>query len=60
MLSNCFISPVVKEKIRLKLAPASPIGAPTTLTDERYKLHYLLHLEELNVVYVIKSSNIFA
>ena len=33
MLSNFFI-PVVKEKIRVKLVPAIPTGAPTTLTEE--------------------------
>ena len=34
MLSNISIIPVLKEKIKVKLAPAFPIGAPTTLTDE--------------------------
>ena len=34
MLSNFLIIPVVKEKIRVKLAPAIPAGAPTTLTEE--------------------------
>ena len=34
MLSNFFIIPVVKEKIRVKLAPTIPTGAPTTLTEE--------------------------
>ena len=34
MVSNFFTIPVVREKIRVKLAPAIPIGAPTTLTEE--------------------------
>ena len=33
MLSNFFIIPVVKEKSKVKLAPAIPIGAPTTLAE---------------------------
>ena len=34
MLSNFLIIPVVREKIKVKLAPAIPTGAPTTLTEE--------------------------
>ena len=34
ILSNFLIIPVVKEKIKVKLAPAIPIGAPTTLTEK--------------------------
>ena len=34
MLSNFLIIPVVKEKLRIKLAAAIPTGAPTTLTEE--------------------------
>ena len=34
MLSNVFIIPTVREKIKVKLAPAIPIVAPTTLTNE--------------------------
>ena len=34
MPSNISIIPVLKEKIKVKLAPAFPIGAPTTLTEE--------------------------
>ena len=36
MLSNFFIIPVVREKIRVKRAPAIPTGAPTTLTEDTY------------------------
>ena len=34
MLSNVFIIPVVKEKIKVKLAPAIPIRAPTMFTED--------------------------
>ena len=34
MLSNFLIIPVVKEKIRVKLALATPTGAPTILVNE--------------------------
>ena len=34
MLSNFVIIPVVREKIEVKLSPATPTGAPTTLTEE--------------------------
>ena len=34
MLSNFLIIPVVRKKIKVKLAPAIPIGAPTTLAEE--------------------------
>ena len=34
MLSNFLIIPVVREKIRVKLAPAIPSSAPRTLTEE--------------------------
>ena len=34
MLSNFLIVPVVKEKIKVKLALAIPTGAPTTFVDE--------------------------
>ena len=34
MLSSFLIIPVVKEKIKVKLAPAIPTGPPTKLTEE--------------------------
>ena len=34
MLSSFLIIPVVREKIKVKLAPAIPTGAPTKLTEE--------------------------
>ena len=47
ILSNFFIISVVKEKIKVKLAHAIPIGAPTTLTEEIIQLHHLLYLKQL-------------
>ena len=40
MLSNFFIIPVVREKTRVKHAPAIPTGVPTTLTEELIQIHY--------------------
>ena len=34
ILSDFFIIPVVRDKIKVKLARAIQIGAPTTLTEE--------------------------
>ena len=34
MLSNFFIIPIVREKIKVKLAPSIATGALTTLADE--------------------------
>ena len=34
MLSNFFIIPVVRETIKVKLAPAIAIGAPAKLTED--------------------------
>ena len=35
MLNNILTIPVVKEKIKVKLALAIPTGAPTTLVNEQ-------------------------
>ena len=37
IFSNFLVIPVVREKIKVKLAPAIPTGAPTTLTEEIIK-----------------------
>ena len=47
MLSNFLIIPVVKEKIKVKLAPAIPTGAPTTLTDEKIQTPPLVALKTI-------------
>ena len=41
MLSNFLIIPLVREKIKVKFAFTFLTGAPTTLTEEYYKLHHL-------------------
>ena len=44
MLSNFLIIPVVREKIKVKLALAIPTGAPTTLADEMIQTPLLVAL----------------
>ena len=44
MLSNFFIIPVVKERIKVNLAPAIPIGAQATLTDKKIQTPLLVAL----------------
>ena len=45
ILSNFLIIPVVKENIRVKLAPAISIGASTTPTEETIKTLPLVALQ---------------
>ena len=59
MLSNFFIIPVVREKIKIKLAPAIPTGAPTTLANKMVQTPPLVALKTIKTVYVIKSSSVF-
>ena len=47
MLSNFLIIPVVREKIKVKLAPAITIGAPATLAEEIIQTPPLVTLEQL-------------
>ena len=49
MLNNIFIIPVVREKIKVKLAPAIPTRTPTTLTEEIIQIHCLLYLKQLKL-----------
>ena len=42
MLSNFLIIPVVREKIKVKLALAIPTGAPATLADEMIQTQLLV------------------
>ena len=35
IFNNCFVIPVVREKIKVKLALAIPTGAPTILVNEQ-------------------------
>ena len=47
ILSNFLIIPVVKENIRVKLAPAISIGASTTPTEETIKTLPLVALKTI-------------
>ena len=47
MLSNFLIIPVIREKSRVKTAPAIQTGAPTTLTDEKIQTPPLVALRQL-------------
>ena len=51
MLSNFLIIPVVREKVkRVKLAPAIPTGAPTTLTVEIIQTPPLVALKTIKTL----------
>ena len=50
MLSNFFIIPVVREKIKVKLALANPAGAPTTLADEMIQTPLLVALKTIKIL----------
>ena len=47
MLSNFLIIPVVKEKIKVKLALAIPTGVPATLADEMTQTPLLVALKTI-------------
>ena len=50
MLSNFLIIPVVRKKIKVKLAPAIPIGAPTTLAEEIIQTPPLVSLKTIKIL----------
>ena len=54
MLSNFFIIPVVREKIKVKLAPTIPTGAPTILTEE------IIQTPPLASLKIIKTLSMFS
>ena len=49
MLSNFLIIPVVREKIKVKLALAIPTGALTTLADEMIQSQLLVVLKTIKI-----------
>ena len=49
ILSNFLILPVVKEKIRVKLALAIPIGAPTTFVNEKIDTPLVVALKTIKI-----------
>ena len=50
ILSNFFIIPGAKEKIRVKLALAIPTGAPATLADEMKQTPLLAVLKTIKIL----------
>ena len=50
MLSNFFIIPVVREKIKVKLALAVPFGAPTSLADQMIETPPLVELKTIKIL----------
>ena len=50
MLSQFLIIPVVREKIKVKLAFAIPTGASTTLADEMIQTPLLVVLKTIKIV----------
>ena len=50
MLSNFLTFPVVREKVRVKLAPAIPTGAPTTLAEEIIQSSPRLALKTIKIL----------
>ena len=50
ILSNFFIIPVVREKTRVKIAPAIPIGAPTTHADKIIQTPPLVELKTVRIL----------
>ena len=50
MLSNFLIIPVVREKIKVKLALAIPTGAPATLADEMIQTPLHVALKTIKIL----------
>ena len=50
MLSNFLTIPVVREKIKVKLAVAIPTGAPTTLADKIVQTPLLVALKTIKIL----------
>ena len=50
MLSNFLIIPVVREKIKVKLALAIPTGAPTTFVNEMIDTRQLVALKTIKTL----------
>ena len=50
IFSNFLTIPVVREKIKVKLALAIPTGAPTTLADEMIQTPLLVALKTIKIL----------
>ena len=60
IFSNFLVIPVVREKNKVKLALAIPTDAPTILINEQINTPRVVALKGIKMLYVIKSSYIFA
>ena len=58
-LSNFFIIPVVREKIKVKIAPAIPVGAPARLTEEIIQTPPLVALETIKILSIKSKATIY-
>ena len=50
MLSNFLTVALVREKIKVKLAPAIPTGAPTTLVNEQIDTPPVVALKTIKIL----------
>ena len=50
MLNSFFIISVVREKIKVRLALATPTGAPTTLANELIQIPLLVALKTIKIL----------
>ena len=49
-INNFLIIPVVREKLRVRLAPAILAGAPTTLVNEMIQTSLLVALKTIKIL----------
>ena len=56
MLSNFFIIPVLREKVKVKFVPAIPTGAPTTLTEEIVQTLLVVPLRTTKILSMYSKS----
>ena len=59
MFSNFLAIPVVREKIRVKLALAIPTGAPTTLVNKQIDTSPLVTLKIIKTVSMYSKAAIY-
>ena len=52
VINNFFTIPVVKEKIKVKLALAIPTGAPITLVNELIDTPPVVALKTITILYI--------
>ena len=51
--------PVVREKIKVKLAPAIPIGAPTTVAEEIIQIPPLVAVKTIKILSIQSKAVTF-